>query len=273
VDTAKYASGSTVTVLGNTGILVKTGSVFSGWNSSAAGTGSGHASGSTFTMGSANVSLYATWTLSGTGETLLELTPRESRLYSRPADSGRILVSMGLGPALPINEWSTWRIDNSSYIWLSFPALADKTYTVYWNDMYNGSLASDSAPFYNADIEVGAFLADGVTRVSGWASDVDNGYTVGVLVTVGVSQNVKLRIRTWNGGAATGGFGIKILSSDEAASGTAYTWYVDGTLQASVTGFNGVMLTPSSFASGTHRLIGIATRGDITFSEEYSFIQ
>jgi len=60
-DGGSYAVGDTVTVLGNTGSLVKSGSTFAGWNTLSDGTGTSYAGGATFTMGSANVSLYAVW--------------------------------------------------------------------------------------------------------------------------------------------------------------------------------------------------------------------
>ena len=62
-DANSYAQGATVTVLGNTGSLVKTGSTFSGWNTAANGTGTSYAAAATFSMGTANVTLYAQWTL------------------------------------------------------------------------------------------------------------------------------------------------------------------------------------------------------------------
>ena len=57
-----YEYGATVTVLGNTGTLVKTGYTFIGWNTLANGSGTDQAVGSTFTMGIADVTLYAQWT-------------------------------------------------------------------------------------------------------------------------------------------------------------------------------------------------------------------
>jgi len=66
VDPARYAEGATVTVLGNTGGLVDAGHAFSGWNTAAAGTGTHRAPGQTFTMGSADVALYAQWSAAGT---------------------------------------------------------------------------------------------------------------------------------------------------------------------------------------------------------------
>jgi hypothetical protein len=61
VDTTHYQQGQTVTVLDNTGTLVRTGGTFLGWNTQADGFGTAYAQGQTFTMGSANVILYAAW--------------------------------------------------------------------------------------------------------------------------------------------------------------------------------------------------------------------
>ncbi len=60
-----YTFGSVVTVLANTGNLTKTGYIFVGWNTAANGSGTNYAaSGSaTFTLGAANVVLYAKWVL------------------------------------------------------------------------------------------------------------------------------------------------------------------------------------------------------------------
>ncbi len=75
VDSTNYEQGQTVTVLGNTGNLVKSGYTFSGWNTAANGSGTNYAASgaATFTMGSANVTLYAKWTayikLPQTGQT------------------------------------------------------------------------------------------------------------------------------------------------------------------------------------------------------------
>jgi uncharacterized repeat protein (TIGR02543 family) len=59
-----YASGSTVTVLGNSGspVLEKTGSTFSEWNTAENGSGTSYSQGNTFTINS-NIILYAQWTL------------------------------------------------------------------------------------------------------------------------------------------------------------------------------------------------------------------
>ncbi|GHV75843.1 hypothetical protein AGMMS49942_06640 [Spirochaetia bacterium] len=57
---ATYAFSQTVTVLGNTGSLVKTGKVFDGWNTNAAGTGTWYRPGDTLYL-SADKTLFASW--------------------------------------------------------------------------------------------------------------------------------------------------------------------------------------------------------------------
>ena len=68
-DPATYKQGETVTVLGISG-LVRSGYSFNGWNTMANGSGTTYASGQTFTMGTANVTLYAKWTASASGYTV-----------------------------------------------------------------------------------------------------------------------------------------------------------------------------------------------------------
>jgi len=66
VDGNHYAAGATVTVLGNTGSLVKSGSTFNNWNTASDGSGTGYSGGQTFNMGAANITLYAQWLLNQT---------------------------------------------------------------------------------------------------------------------------------------------------------------------------------------------------------------
>ena len=62
-DNTHYATDGTgtVTVLGNTGALVRTGYTFTGWNTAANGSGTAYAADATFTIYN-NVTLYAQWT-------------------------------------------------------------------------------------------------------------------------------------------------------------------------------------------------------------------
>ena len=60
-DSNTYGLGDTVTVLGNSGNLVRTDYKFNGWNAAADGSGTAYAAGTSFSMGSENVTLYAQW--------------------------------------------------------------------------------------------------------------------------------------------------------------------------------------------------------------------
>jgi len=60
-DSNDYEEGQMVTVLSNTGNLARTGYSFAGWNTTADGNGTTYTSGNTFEIGSAHVTLYATW--------------------------------------------------------------------------------------------------------------------------------------------------------------------------------------------------------------------
>jgi uncharacterized repeat protein (TIGR02543 family) len=57
-----YNFGSTVTVLG-TGSIVRTGYTFANWNTAADGSGTSYNPAATFTIGAANIVLYAQWTI------------------------------------------------------------------------------------------------------------------------------------------------------------------------------------------------------------------
>lgn len=73
-DSNDYKEGMAVTVLGNTSSLVKTDYTFAGWNTASDGTGIDRTPDSTFTMGTADVTLYAKWAPSIVGEWLTNQT-------------------------------------------------------------------------------------------------------------------------------------------------------------------------------------------------------
>lgn len=63
-DATAYEEGQIVTVLGNTGGLVNeniVATIFTGWNTATDGSGTTYTEGETFTIGSADVTLYAKW--------------------------------------------------------------------------------------------------------------------------------------------------------------------------------------------------------------------
>lgn len=76
-DSTSYSGGGTVTVLGNTGALVQSGTAFSGWNTAANGSGAAYAAGATFAI-NADTTLYAQYQASGGGSGGGSSTPTPS---------------------------------------------------------------------------------------------------------------------------------------------------------------------------------------------------
>jgi autotransporter-associated beta strand protein len=66
VDSNTYTNGQTVTVLGNTGTLARTGYTLAGWNTASDGTGTSYAAtgSASFNIGPTSVKLWPVWTLS-----------------------------------------------------------------------------------------------------------------------------------------------------------------------------------------------------------------
>jgi len=64
-DNTMYASGQSVSVSDNSGLLVNPGYIFLGWNTEADGRGYSYFAGETFIIGSSDVTLYAMWGSSG----------------------------------------------------------------------------------------------------------------------------------------------------------------------------------------------------------------
>ncbi len=79
-DNGTYEEGTSVTVLGNTGNLVKPGYTFAGWNTAADGNGTTYAAEETFLMGTENVTLYAVWNQQSTNANLNSLSLSEGTL-------------------------------------------------------------------------------------------------------------------------------------------------------------------------------------------------
>ncbi len=122
-DATAYQKGETVTVLGNTGSLVKTGYSFNGWNTLASGYGTTYTVGENFTMGTANVTLYAQWTASASGYTMTY--NGNGGAGSVPVDSNRYYV--GQTVTMPGNSGLTY----TGYSFVGWQTKADGSGTTY----------------------------------------------------------------------------------------------------------------------------------------------
>ena len=142
-----YAKNATVTVLGNTGLLEKSGYTFDGWNTNETGTGTDRAVASTFNI-TGNTTLYAKWTAVASDPTITYVD-NHSKGTVPSATTGTSLTSAILS-ATPTSiasgySFKEWCTDAA----LTTPAeegtSIDEATTLYANYTIDGSITSSPA--------------------------------------------------------------------------------------------------------------------------------
>lgn len=123
-DSNNYLQGVTVTVRANTGSLVKSGYTFAGWNTAADGSGTNYSGGTTFTMGTSNVTLYANWTAQPTYTVAYDANGADGG--SAPADSNNYLQ----GATVTVRA-NTGSLVKSGYTFTRWNTAADGSGTNY----------------------------------------------------------------------------------------------------------------------------------------------
>ncbi len=164
VDANSYQVGATVTVLGNTGGLARTGYDYSGWNTNRDGTGARYSAGNTFVMGATNVILYVLWTQIGKKTYTVTYNPNEATGGSVPIDGNEYLQ----GATVTVMAPNTLIKSGSSF--------AD------WNTMENGlgSNYSSGATFIMGSADVTLYpvwIPNYLTFMSSGSSITITGHT------------------------------------------------------------------------------------------------
>ncbi|MBT8038592.1 MAG: M6 family metalloprotease domain-containing protein, partial [Verrucomicrobiae bacterium] len=196
IDSNAYPTSSSVTVIGNTGNLIKTGYIFNGWDTAADGSGTNYVAGNSFSMGSSNVTLYAQWTavptytisFNGNGHNGgsppsnqtktqgvgLTLSSASSNGMSRTgySFSGWNTASNGSGTSYA--DGGTYTPDVGDVLYAQWTV---STYTVVYNGNTNtgGSAPSDQTKTYAIDLTLatkGSLVKTGHT-FSGWNTAAD----------------------------------------------------------------------------------------------------
>jgi uncharacterized protein (TIGR02145 family)/uncharacterized repeat protein (TIGR02543 family) len=242
-DANKYETAAVVTVKDNTGLLIKSGSTFAGWNTKADGSGTAYSSGVTFPMGNVNITFYAQWTVKPTFTVTYDgngnasgTVPADSNKYETAAN---VTVKENIGllvkTGLTFAGWNS-KADGSGTSYaagVSFPMgnanvtlyaqwTTKPTFTVTYDGNGNtgGIVPADGNKYETAAIvtvkeNTGLLIKSGST-FAGWNTAVDESgtaYATGVTFPMG-SANVILYAQwtlkptftvTYDGNGNTGG--------------------------------------------------------------------
>jgi hypothetical protein len=292
-DSNNYLNGDMVTVLGNTGELEKTGSIFVGWNTTANGLGTHYNPGSTLTIASADITLFAEWgapptytvIYNGNGSTGAPVDPN----HYLPSS---VVIVLGQGTLSTttnyfFNNWNTSAdCDGISYAISDTFAIGEDdvtlyacwapppTYTVIYdaNGSTSGATSTDPNNYITGDTvtvlnNIGNLKKTGFV-FAGWATSTDGvvAYVGGGTFSMG-SENVTLYAVwtstytvTYNGNGNTAG-SVPVDSSSPYLNGATVTVLDQGTLLKNYSSFTGWATSSSgvvAYASSTTFVIDSA---------------
>ncbi len=135
LDTNNYEQEAEVTILGNIGNLVRTDYTFADWNTQSDGTGTNYAVGDTFSMGNADVTLYAKWSLAAAAKETYTANGVSFKMSYVPG--GEYIIPIGTGDSRRATV-------NDSY-WIG---VSEVTYEL-WEKVYNWATSSGGYSFAN----------------------------------------------------------------------------------------------------------------------------
>jgi len=170
-DQNSYEAGNTVTVSDNTGSLEKTGHSFGGWNTQADGGGTTYAAGDTFSMGSANVTLYAKWIEDQASTCTVTFNKNggdtEASPATKTAESGGNIGTLPDAPTRAGYAFAGWNTaqDGSGDIFTAVTAVtSDMTVYAQWTS--NPPTDSEKVAADKAALEIGFAPGDSASAVT-----------------------------------------------------------------------------------------------------------
>ncbi|WP_317979150.1 InlB B-repeat-containing protein [Paenibacillus glycanilyticus] len=247
-DSNSYLQGDSVNVLANTGNLARTGYTFDGWST---GSGTSYAPGSSFNMGTADVTLFAKWTInsyavtfnSNGGSAVNDQTVNYNGTVSEPTDPTKTGYTFG-------GWYSDSKLDNK-YVFTT-PVTGDITlyakwtlnaYTVTFNSNSGSAVSPQTVNHGEAADKPADPTRTGYT-FGGWYSDsgLENAYIFTTQVTGNMTLYAKWTINSYsitfnsNGGSGVNGQTVNYngtVSEPTDPTKTGYTfggWYTDSNL-------------------------------------------
>ena len=285
VDSNTYAPGDVITVRDNTGNLTKTGFVFAGWQTSPSG-GTLYIPGSTLSMSSSNIILYARWSLLHVNYMSTNSTsgtaPIDSNSYA-PGDTVTVLDNTGnlTKTGYAFGGWNTNSVGSGTnyapnstfsmgYVNLTLYPKWLHIYTITYigNNNTSGTPPVDSNSYLNGDLATMLDNTGNLARTgyvfSGWNTN-PSGTGLSFLPSstypvAGSNYNITLYAKwvhiytiTYNGNNNTGG--TTPTDSNNYISGDTVT-VLDNTGNLTRTGYVFVGWSGNSGGSGTDFLAG-----------------
>lgn len=190
-----------MTVLGNPNTLAKSGSDFLGWNTEATGDGTNYSEGTTFTMGSADVTLYARWVSTGTSTFDVTFNSNGgSAIATQTVVDGDPAVEPDPAPSRTGYSFDGWFSDsglNTAYDFATPVTAATTLYAGWTANDYDvvfdanggsGSMANQTITFdTSANLTTNSFTRTGYS-FAGWntgANGAGDSYADGANFTMG----------------------------------------------------------------------------------------
>ncbi len=262
-DSCNYLAGATVTVLGNTGNLAKTGYEFSGWSPNDDGSVIAYAANETFSIGAADVTLFAVWTPLPTYKVTYHANAATSG--SVPTDSGNYLA----GATVTVLR-NTGSLAKSGYEFSGWNTKDDGTGTSYAANATFAIGAADVTLYANWATwkQVGAarFTPGDTDYTSFKIAPNDTPYIAFKDGASGYKASVMMYANgNWtyvgSSGFSTGQASFTSLAFD--ASGTPYVAYADATNASKVSvmkysGGNWTRVGTDGFSAGQANCISLA---------------
>jgi uncharacterized repeat protein (TIGR02543 family) len=285
-----YSSGALVTVLGNTGGLVRSGYRFLGWNTSSSATTAQYVAGNTFNI-SSNTTLYALWkqiftvTYNGNGSTGGSV-PTDN---SSPYDTGSTVAVLGNTGSLTktnctflgwntsqananngtvqYTQGSTFTIAQNTVLYAVWQTASSQTFTVVYNGngSTSGFVPSDASSPYLFGASVVVLGKNTLVRTGyaflGWNTNQANANNGNVQYTQGQTFNISANTTlyavwivtltlTYNGNGSTSGT-APTDSSSPYNNGSTVTVLGQGTLLKTDYTFKGWNTNQTQANNGT----------------------
>lgn len=186
-DAGAYEAEETVTVLGNSGSLLKTDETFVGWNTESDGTGTNYSADNTFLMPASSVTLYARWVDSSVDTYTVEFdSDGGSAVASQSVVDGETANEPSPAPTRTGYTFTEWQNGASAYSFAD-PVNGALTLTAEWtvNDYEvvfdanggSGSMANQSIEFdTSANLTTNSLTRFGHT-FDGWNTESGGGGT------------------------------------------------------------------------------------------------